>query len=364
MHSRYARRLADAAISGRRVVIRLTVHRFFCACAACKSRTFAEQVPGLTARYARKTPPLAGAQRDIAVALAGRAASRLARTLGVPASRQVLLRLIMATPDPAVGTPRVLGVGGDRGNGPRRNDRAHGRPAAGGCFRHDHDQGRRRGSGRRRGPGRHGSQQAIVAGGGPLLADSNGYPWNGRYIVASGNLLADFLANAAAEAQGRVQTARLYNMTDDPGVRNMLKFNLARDTLHQNLWLKAIEELQADGLETTVAPNAQFDEEYASTQPRCGTCRTAPRGTRAAGRRDRSPTACMSSVTCSIPSRWAAPVRRQPRTRSCTRPTTVSRASLPARPSAPKPARPERSRTSSPDRRAEASRDGYGDRTA
>ena len=86
-------------------------------------------------------------------------------------------------------------------------------------------------------------QQAIVTGGGPLLADSNGYPWNGRYIVASGNLLADFRANAAAEAQGRVQTARLYNMTDDPGVRNMLKFNLARDTLHQNLWLKAIEEL-------------------------------------------------------------------------------------------------------------------------
>jgi hypothetical protein len=28
-------------------------------------------------------------------------------------------------------------------------------------------------------------QQAIVADGGPLLADSNGYPWNGRYIVAS-----------------------------------------------------------------------------------------------------------------------------------------------------------------------------------
>ena len=108
-----------------------------------------------------------------------------------------------------------------------------------------------------------GPQQAIVAGGGALLADSNGYPWNGRYIVASGNLLADFRANAAAEAQGRVQTARLYNMTDDAGVRNMLRFNLARDTLHQNLWLKAIEELQADGLETTVAPNALFDEEYA-----------------------------------------------------------------------------------------------------
>jgi Mn-containing catalase len=106
-------------------------------------------------------------------------------------------------------------------------------------------------------------QQAIVAGGGALLADSNGYPWNGRFIIASGNLLADFRANAAAEAQGRVQTARLYNMTGDPGVRDMLRFNLARDTLHQNLWLKAIEELQADGLETTVAPGALLGEEHA-----------------------------------------------------------------------------------------------------
>jgi Mn-containing catalase len=105
-------------------------------------------------------------------------------------------------------------------------------------------------------------QQAIVAGGGALLADSNGYPWNGRYIIASGNLLADFRANVTAESQGRLQTARLYNMTDDPGVKAMLRFNLARDTHHQNLWLAAIEELQADGLASVVAPDALLDEEF------------------------------------------------------------------------------------------------------
>jgi transposase len=110
VHSRYARRLADAAIGGRRVVIRLTVRRLFCADPACKKRTFAEQVPGLTARHARKTPPLRGMLLDIAVALAGRAASRLAGCLGVPASRQALLRLVMAAPDPASPALRVLGV--------------------------------------------------------------------------------------------------------------------------------------------------------------------------------------------------------------------------------------------------------------
>jgi Mn-containing catalase len=104
-------------------------------------------------------------------------------------------------------------------------------------------------------------QQAIVGGGGATASDSNGVPWNGRYIVASGNLLADFRVNVAAEAQGRLQTARLYNMTDDPGVRDMLKFNLARDTAHQNMWLAAIEELQEDGLEGPIVPSALFDEE-------------------------------------------------------------------------------------------------------
>ncbi|PJE99188.1 catalase [Streptomyces carminius] len=105
-------------------------------------------------------------------------------------------------------------------------------------------------------------QQAIIAGGAALPSDSNGYPWNGRYAVASGNLLADFYANVAAEAQSRLQAARIYNMTDDPGVKDMLKFNLARDTYHQNLWLAAIEQLREDNLEDVVVPGTLTDEEH------------------------------------------------------------------------------------------------------
>jgi transposase len=110
VHSRYCRTLADAAVGGRPVAIALAVRRFFCAAPGCPRKTFAEQVDGLTTRYARKTPLLAGMLGSIAVALAGRAGSRLAAGLGVPASRQVLLRLVMAAPDPAAAGPRVLGV--------------------------------------------------------------------------------------------------------------------------------------------------------------------------------------------------------------------------------------------------------------
>ncbi len=98
-------------------------------------------------------------------------------------------------------------------------------------------------------------QHAIVAGAGARPVDSNGNPWQGSYITASGNLLADFIANANAEMQGRVQVARLYHMTDDSGVRDMLAFLLARDTMHQNQWLRAVEELKADGLEELPAPS-------------------------------------------------------------------------------------------------------------
>jgi Mn-containing catalase len=103
-------------------------------------------------------------------------------------------------------------------------------------------------------------QHAIVSGSGAMPVDSQGNRWNADYIVASGNLLADFRFNVAAESQGRLQAARLYNMTDDPGVKDMLSYLLARDTMHQNQWIAAIAELEADGLDQTPCP-AHFPQE-------------------------------------------------------------------------------------------------------
>ena len=98
-------------------------------------------------------------------------------------------------------------------------------------------------------------QHAIVAGAGARPVDSMGNPWQGTYITASGNLLADFQANANAEMQGRVQVARLYHMTDDHGVRDLLSFLLARDTMHQNMWLAAAAELREEGAEGLPVPS-------------------------------------------------------------------------------------------------------------
>lgn len=105
-------------------------------------------------------------------------------------------------------------------------------------------------------------QQGIVAGAGARPVDSNGNPWSGSYVTASGNLLADFTANANAEMQGRIQVARLYHMTDDAGVRDLLSFLLARDTMHQNQWLAAVQQLRDEGAEDLPVPsNFPLDKE-------------------------------------------------------------------------------------------------------
>jgi zinc-finger of transposase IS204/IS1001/IS1096/IS1165 len=78
VHSRYRRLLADLPVAGRLVELSLTVRRFFCGNAACGSKTFAEQVDGLTRRRGRRSEPLRATLTSIGLALAGRADVRLA----------------------------------------------------------------------------------------------------------------------------------------------------------------------------------------------------------------------------------------------------------------------------------------------
>ncbi len=102
--------LADTAIAGRSSYVVLQVRRFLCSNSGCDRRTFVEQIDGLTKAYARTTPLLREILEKIALALAGRAGSRLASTLGVSVGRTTLLRLVRALPDPPTGVVTVLGI--------------------------------------------------------------------------------------------------------------------------------------------------------------------------------------------------------------------------------------------------------------
>ena len=74
-------------------------------------------------------------------------------------------------------------------------------------------------------------------------ANCDGVPFDMSHIYASGNLAADMYCNVAAESTGRVLAVRLAMATNDPGMKDMWSFLIARDTMHQQQWLAVVEEL-------------------------------------------------------------------------------------------------------------------------
>jgi Mn-containing catalase len=88
--------------------------------------------------------------------------------------------------------------------------------------------------------------------------NANGVPFCASHVYASGNIAADMMANATAESSGRALAVRLYNMTSDPGMKEMLSFLIARDTMHQQQWLAVIEEL--GGMQAVLPIPNSFDQ--------------------------------------------------------------------------------------------------------
>ena len=110
VHAYHQRRLTDLPVGGRGVVIDLRVRRLVCPTTSCPRRTFREQVPALTSRWARRTVELTGLVGDLAVVVAGRAGSAVLARLGMTVSRSTVLRVLMAMPVPSGPAPTVLSV--------------------------------------------------------------------------------------------------------------------------------------------------------------------------------------------------------------------------------------------------------------
>ena len=96
-----------------------------------------------------------------------------------------------------------------------------------------------------------------------MPTNSDGVPFDCSHIYASGNLAADMFANVAAESTGRVLAVRLYNAAHDAGMKDMLSFMIARDTMHQQQWLAAIEEM---GVQSSLPIPNSFDQSKEKTE--------------------------------------------------------------------------------------------------
>ena len=89
-----------------------------------------------------------------------------------------------------------------------------------------------------------GNPQHFIAGGrGALPQDSNGNPWNGDYVHASGDLVEDLTHNFFLETGARNNKLKVYELVDHPVARALTGYLLCRGGVHQVAYARALEKL-------------------------------------------------------------------------------------------------------------------------
>ncbi len=108
--SHYHRTLRDVPCGGRRVLLSLTVRKFYCRNPYCPRKVFAERFLTFVEPWARMTIRHCQQITSIGLATCGKGGVRLAARLGIQSSRQTILRRILDLPDIPTGSILYLGI--------------------------------------------------------------------------------------------------------------------------------------------------------------------------------------------------------------------------------------------------------------
>lgn len=100
----------------------------------------------------------------------------------------------------------------------------------------------------------------IIGAQASLPVDASGNPWNGSWVYAHGNLIADLLDNVVLESTGVLQKTRIYEMSSNATFRETLGFLIVRDNAHQNAFAKALETLGVDWGKLFPVPNYDINK--------------------------------------------------------------------------------------------------------
>jgi Mn-containing catalase len=84
----------------------------------------------------------------------------------------------------------------------------------------------------------------VLSGGGPTVTDSQGIPWSGAYVNANGDLSVDMRSDMAAESRAKIVYEYLMKFTDDPLVKESLRFLMTREVAHFQMFEAALETIQ------------------------------------------------------------------------------------------------------------------------
>ena len=85
----------------------------------------------------------------------------------------------------------------------------------------------------------------LHAGGGAMVADSNGLPWNGTFVFSTGNLILDTLHNFFLECGARLHKLRVYETLSAENVtgREVCGYLLVRGSVHAHAYALALKKL-------------------------------------------------------------------------------------------------------------------------
>ncbi|WP_114780598.1 manganese catalase family protein [Botryobacter ruber] len=84
----------------------------------------------------------------------------------------------------------------------------------------------------------------VLSGGGPTVTNSQGVPWSGSYVTANGDPTVDLRSNIAAESRAKIVYEYLMQFTDDPYVKETLRFLMTREVAHFQMFEAALESIQ------------------------------------------------------------------------------------------------------------------------
>lgn len=88
--------------------------------------------------------------------------------------------------------------------------------------------------------------QFLVGGGGPVYTNSQGVPWSAAYINGDslGELTADLRSDIGAESRAKMLYEYLMQFTDDPYVKETLRFLMTREVAHYQMFEAALQTIQ------------------------------------------------------------------------------------------------------------------------
>jgi Mn-containing catalase len=88
-------------------------------------------------------------------------------------------------------------------------------------------------------------QFLVGSGGGPCYSNSQGVPWTAAYINgdAQGDLTADLRSDIAAETRAKMVYEYLLQFTEDPYVKETLRFLMTREVAHFQMFEAALESI-------------------------------------------------------------------------------------------------------------------------